>query len=324
MRHWNTAFNDPLLDISVVGAFSMAGLPSGGTLLATPRVGGTITGFNFDDKMNVADAPVGTKVPIDGSFTAVSASLTGGHRISAAIGIDSVRLDMLRSDLTSQQQLAKLPGTFVGKPAVVYTNGNRIVPVGTDTGVTVHAFDGSWGWLASKELPALKPTIGMATTQMGAKAMVAWSTASDCHVAMLTAFDASVGSTMAMPCLEPRLASSIAHDDAVLVFETAEDVRFQQIAHGEMDPPTHFIRAGASSPRVLFDGQRYWISYIDARGDVVVGFFDETGHVVSMGLPYTAPQDGAYELALVNGSPWVFAAVNTGYTAQRLCVHPSW
>src|SRR5438128_1883029 len=46
VRDWTTLFaGDPAMDLSVVGDFSVGGAAIGGTVLAVPRVGGTMTGF---------------------------------------------------------------------------------------------------------------------------------------------------------------------------------------------------------------------------------------------------------------------------------------
>jgi hypothetical protein len=327
VREWTTLIAaDPAMDISVIGNLSVAGAPSGATVLAVPRAGGTITGFSIDDRMNVVGDPTGTKVAIDGSFTAVSASLTNGRLVSAAVDSGIVNVNLLGNDLSNAQAIAKLPGNFVGKPAVLYANGDRVIPVATDAGLTVHAFDGSWNWINSKDVQASKPAIGMATTQVGNSAMVAWSTDYDCYVRLINTFDSGNGSTLQGPCLSPRLAANSTQDSAVLVYQTPQGVRFVSISHSAMNPATRMIRANASSPRVLFDGQRYWISYLDARGDVVVGILDSSGNLVSMGLTGTTPKDQAYELTMVNGSPWVLSldADGGGYTAQRMCVAAVW
>ena len=84
------------------------------------------------------------------------------------------------------------------------------------------------------------------------------------------------------------------------------------------------LRDSTSSPRAVFDGKNFWVSYLDARGDILVGFLDGDRKLVTMSLAGPRPDDQAYELLLVDGNPWVFALGNEGYTAHRMCVEPQW
>jgi hypothetical protein len=91
-------------------------------------------------------------------------------------------------------------------------------------------------------------------------------------------------------------------------------------AHNEI-ANDKLIAANGVSPRIVFDGERYWVSYLGERGDVVVGYLDETDNLVSTAIEGVRPASGAYELALVNGSVWVYAYDGeTGFGATRLCL----
>jgi len=71
----------------------------------------------------------------------------------------------------------------------------------------------------------------------------------------------------------------------------------------------------------VFDGSRYWVSYIDARGDVVVGYLDANNQLISMGIVGGKPAHDAYELVMVDDHPWIFTTDPTnGYMAHRLCL----
>jgi len=75
----------------------------------------------------------------------------------------------------------------------------------------------------------------------------------------------------------------------------------------------------------VFDGSRYWVSYIDARGDIVVGYLDGSNHLVSMALIGPKPARDAYELVMVDNHPWVFSVdPANGYMAHRMCLNTSW
>jgi hypothetical protein len=311
------AATDPATDLA------LAPTPLGTAVLTVPRAGGTVTGFAFDDRMNIMTDPAGTKIPIAGSFTEVSASQIGGRLVSAERGTGFVRVNLLSDDLTNPQEIAKLPAGYVGKPAMLNAQRDRVVPIADATGLTIHQFDSSWNWIASKQVGMSKPSIGLATTPLGESAMVAWSTNYDCHIRVLTGFASGGGSTMLEPCASPRLAANPFNDSAVLVYEGADGVHYGQISHGAMNPKTQLVMPDTTNPRVVFDGQYYWVSFIDVRGDVVAGFINENGDVVTTAIAGTQP-NGSYELALVNGHPWVFSVEDGGYSAHRLCIQAQW
>jgi hypothetical protein len=85
---------------------------------------------------------------------------------------------------------------------------------------------------------------------------------------------------------------------------------------------TQLFLENARSPKIVFDGSRYWVSYINARQDVVVGYLATDGSLVSMALEGTQPMGEGYELAVINGGVWVFAVDGAGAGAQRLCLKP--
>src|SRR5687767_13987797 len=74
-RSWTTNIaDDPAMDLSV------APRPEGATILAVPRVGGSMTGFVLDTRMEMVGD--GTKVAIDSAFDQVSASFINGRVVS--------------------------------------------------------------------------------------------------------------------------------------------------------------------------------------------------------------------------------------------------
>ena len=71
----------------------------------------------------------------------------------------------------------------------------------------------------------------------------------------------------------------------------------------------------------MFDGDRYWISYLNARGEVTVGYLDDDRHIVSMGLTGVQPMAQAYDLAVIDGAVWVYALDGiSGYTGTQMCL----
>jgi hypothetical protein len=63
------------------------------------------------------------------------------------------------------------------------------------------------------------------------------------------------------------------------------------------------------------------VSYIDERGEIVMGFLTGDGNqMISTAVSASAPAHDGYDIAMFDGSPWVFALDRNGYTAHRMCV----
>ena len=108
------------------------------------------------------------------------------------------------------------------------------------------------------------------------------------------------------------------------MFEGNGGVQMTDILGTEMTGNTEMVHVGGHAPRIVFDGSRYWVSYIDNRGQVIVGYVDGNNHVVSLSLDGPEPQRNAYELAMIDNAPWVFTLDSTGYQAHRLCLGTVW
>ena len=251
----------------------------------------------------------------------MSASQIDGRLVATAADIGAVRLSLLDDRLGNPREIAKLPLGFIADPAVFMADGARFVPIANDTGLVLHQFDAAWQPISSQQVATTsEPATGMTATQFGQTTLAVWSTQNTCNLMMLSTLSPNLGSQIAVPCAAPRIAAEAANGTATLVFEGGNAVRLMHISHTQMGGGSAMVRPGATSPRVVFDGQRYWVSYLDVRGDVIVGFVDGDGQVVSMSLAGPQPQHGAYELAMVDNAPWVFSLDATGYTAHRMCI----
>jgi hypothetical protein len=74
-----------------------------------------------------------------------------------------------------------------------------------------------------------------------------------------------------------------------------------------------------SAPRVAFDGQTYWASYLGPHGEVVVGMLDELGDLQSTALEGMAVTSDGYDLVTSPGSAFVYAIDGADLGATRIC-----
>ncbi len=131
---------------------------------------------------------------------------------------------------------------------------------------------------------------------------------------------AGIKSRQPYPCRNNRIAVDYASRGGWMVYESGGSVMIGQIAvngHNQIANERPLVLG--SSPRIVFDGQRYWISYLDERGDVVVGFLDENGALDGTAIEGTRPMAAAYDLAVIGGTPWAYAIDANGVGATRLC-----
>jgi hypothetical protein len=315
VQTWNANVGDAGMNVSV------AARPDGAVMLATPRSGGTLSGIVMDTRMNMVSAP---KIAIDGTFTQVVASYVGNRITSTAVGGGAVFLHLLDDDLGNPQYTAKFPGTYVADPAFYNTQADLVMPIAGDDGLWLHRFDDSFEPLESKLLLATKPARSMAAAQMGVALLTAWSTDSECYMMLTSTFSAGLSKRIAVACADPRLAVDQKTGSAVMVFDSPAGVRMMSIQASQFGGDARVLRDATTAPRTLFDGTNFWISYLDSRGDVIVGFLDGNRQLVTMSLAGPKPEQEAYELVMVDNRPWVFSLGSEGYSAYRLCVDAQW
>jgi hypothetical protein len=159
----------------------------------------------------------------------------------------------------------------------------------------------------------------MSATRYWEDTLVAWSTEKTCSVSRIAAQRTS---TRAYPCFNGRVAMSNTARSGFLVYEEGDHIMIGTIKVGgesELANTRQLVDIG-HAPKIIFDGSRFWVSYLNARNDVVVGYLDGAGSLVGMALEGTQPIGEGYELALVNGGLWLFAVDGAGAGAQRLCL----
>lgn len=316
VQTWSTsAVNDPAMNVSVVAR------PDGATVLATPRAGGIMQGFVLDDRMNMITT---NKIAVDGAFTQVVASYVGNRLTSTSVQSGAVFLHLLDDDLANPQFTAKFPGTYVPEPAFYQTQADLVMPIGGDDGLWFHRLADSFEPISSVHVATTMPVRSLAAAQMGVALLTAWSTDSECYMMLSSTFGPGPDTRMGVACADPRLSVNQKTGEGVMVFNSPEGVRMMPVQQTQFGGDAKLLRPDTAAPRTLFDGTNFWISYLDARGDIIVGFLDEHRNIVSMSLAGPKPEQGAYELVMVDGNPWVFSLGDAGYSAYRMCVDAQW
>lgn len=300
---------------SVAQDVAVAANVAGAAVLATPSTGGQLTGFTVDANMQIVTNQ--TKVPILTPFSMVGVSRIDNRTVATAGDGSEVLVMLLDDALQNPVTIGKLPGAMIAPQGMLTADGGRVVPIGGASGVYAAQFDNAWQPAGQMALDGSVPTQGFTAVQLGAALLVAWSTNDSCYTATVYTNVSALVTHTTYACPHPRIALGEAGTAAV-VFEAPDGVRFASLAHGQLGGSVP-LRAGASAPRVTFDGTRSWVSYIDERGDIVVGFF-EAGQLVSAAISGTEPMPAGYEIVMMAGAPWVMSLDASGYTAHQLCV----
>jgi len=294
--------------------------PTGAAVVAMPAKGGALSGFTVDDRMMMANA--GTNVLSGYAWNSAAIStVAGGLQLS---GVDSttgdVRVALLDNNLGVQSQILKTPGTLTAPMFAAY--GERMTAVADTDGVSVWHYDREWNTTGSMLVLPTDPATSVTTSAYGDTALVGWSTQTECYLARLPGFaTADWGVVGNGPCPTPRVAGDGTGEQAVVVYEYANTVRIAHVGANQLSPSTTMLRAYSHSPRVVWDGTRFWVSYIGPHGDITVGFLDQWNRMHMLDLIGIRPQGTAYDLVMIGGSPWLVSLDNAnGFAAHELCV----
>ena len=296
--------------------FTVVGTREGASVFTVPKAGGAVRAFRVDGRGDL----VGELVTIrdDHAYTDISASISAGRLVLAATAGTKTTIDLVRDDLGARHALADLEGEFAAP--ILALRDSRLALVGGATGLTANSFDGAaWAPGAPQQITA-DPIVSMTAVPYLGDVMVAWSTESkQCHLRRVGALRESVRS---FACDAGRLAVDPVYRGGVLVYEDGTDVYRTEIRVGGESELANRIRVAelASSPRAAFDGTRLWVSYLNARGDVVVGFIDHRGELISRALEGIRPDRDGYELAAFADGLWLVVSLGElGAGSLRLC-----
>jgi hypothetical protein len=303
---------------NVVSAMNVSVAMSGQTsvMLATPQGGGSIAGFIGDPAAHTLTT---TKIDIDGAFSSVTATLVANRVASTAVADATILLHTLDDDLTNPLYIGKVAGRHLAEPALFAAQGDLVMPVAGDDGVWLHWYGHAFDPIGQKQLLATEPVLSFDATMFGNTMLAAWSTTESCYVVSANVFD-HAGTTTRLPaaCGDPRMAVNN-WGIGLAVFDTPEGASMMTLSPSQMGGNARVLRNGMTSPRTVFDGARFWISFLDDRGDVVVALVDDKYDVQMMGLDGPEVTGTGYELVMGDGSPWIVSLAGGVYTAYRLC-----
>lgn len=293
-------------------------MEQGVAVLHVDRNGGPLRGFLADTRGLVIGDRQGVKV-LDGRFTGVSATQVDGRLIAAVVEGMNVRVNVLRDDLGDFRLLETISGNAIGDTTIMHARGNRVTAVGGVTGIVSSSYDQAWAPMGTEVIARSVPDSNMTSAAYGNDAMVAWSSGGECHLQRVAS---GFHSSQNAPCPNARLATDYYSRGGQLVYEGGDgllraDIRVS--SHNEIANENILVPHG-KAPRIAFDGVYYWVSYLNFHGDVVVGYLEEDGSLLSMALEGVRPADGAYDLAVIDGSVWVYTADTAGFSANRICL----
>lgn len=295
---------------------SVAVTPTGVALFSAPASSGAIHGAMLDHAQLLQT----TGVVRTGMFTASAAAYVDSTLIAAGVSSSRVIVNIVPEDLTSYSEIANVDGMMVGKQALMHASADRITPTACSAGLTINPFTLAWAAIPSQLAVTTDQSTGIAATPIGHEALVAWSTMSgSCHVERVMDDADGVGSSQTWECKAPRLAYDAASTTSTLLFEVDDGIHLASIANDTLSSGSMLAVAGARSPRILNDGTRTWIAYLDTAGDLQVGTFGFDGAIQTIDTS-VRPTHDAFELAIVDGELWVYA-INAGhYEATHVCL----
>lgn len=295
-------------------------MPQGAGILSVAKQGGYLQGFLADARGLIIGDVAGTKVRTDNVWNGVSASIVDGHLVVGLTAGEKTSISVIRDDLGEYREIGVFEGNVIGDAPVVYARGQRLTTTGGAVGIVTNTFNEAWAPMGSEVVQRSVPT-NMTTTPYGNDAIVAWSTGSECHLQRIAA---NTHSMQPFACNNTRLAMNFDDRAGQMVYETGENISISDIrinSHGEIANQLELVTR-ASSPRIVFDGEHYWVSYLNQHGDIVVGYLDEDHSLVTTQLEFTRPEHDAYELAVINGAVWVYSVDrDTGFGAHKLCLN---
>ena len=295
---------------------AVAVTPSGASLFGVDKAGGDLRGLELSSDFLSAGPSTLVRA---GNFSATSASYVAGTQIVAGLSGSIAVVHKVPAGHANPTEIAMLDAMFIAKNTMLLANGDRVTPTACSAGLTVNPFDASWAPTTSQLAVTTGQSTGLASTPFGTDAMVVWSTMTSCHLERVIHLAQGTGGMQSWACPFPRIAANVAASTGTLVYEGGDGVRMASFTSDSVDASSTLVAAGATSPRIAFDGTSYWIAYLDHAGAITVGYVDATGAFQATTTDLTAAHD-AFELTIAGGKVWVVSAGQTGVAARQICI----
>ncbi len=310
---WPSVFaQDKNLDLRAVPT------EQGAAIFSLARTGGSLYGFVVDARGLIIGDAAGTEV-VNGNFTSMSAASIDGRLVVALLDGTKIFVNMLRDDLGATHLLDTMAGTMLGDTLIMNARNNYVAAAGGPAGIITSTFDENWTAVGTQVVESSSP-LSMTTSRYGNDAMIAWSTPGDCHLARI---GGGTHNVRPFACRNNRIASNFEEKSGQMVFEDNDSIRKSDIlvgAHNDIANNNQLVPYG-KAPRIVHDGRRYWVSYLNTHGDIVIGYLEEDGSLASMAIENVRPMDGAYDLAVIDGAVWVYAFDGENrYSANKMCL----
>ncbi len=289
---------------------------TGAAVFAVPTATGSISGFLLNENLESS----GLTTVAAGTFISSAASVVDGKLIVAGVNGGSRALVYIApSDLgTAASQIANVDGMYLSKSPLLTAGTDLITPTACSAGLTINPYDTQFNATASQLSVTTAQSTALVSTPYGPDVMAVWSTATDCHLEHLTGWKTGTGSSQSYACSAPAIATN--GTTGMLLFEGSGGVHTAGFDGSGLDGSHTLFAPGASSPRVMFAGSLYWISYLDGNGDLNVGYLSSTGALLTATVTGTQPAHDAYQFLDFNGEIWVISADATSFAATKICI----
>jgi len=299
---------DPDVDLSV------ATTPTGASVFWVPASGGNLRGFD----LATSRLPSPVTLVRSGPFDQSSASFVDGRLVVTVRSSTRALVHDVPMPIGPGVEIANVWGDNTAKTAIVKAGSDRVMAASCSE-MALHSFDTGWVGTESTYTKPLTTSDHVEVAQLGTSALTAVSIDTGCDYELATAGNASTSRISPTFCKQARLATS--GTQVAMAFETPNTVNLVIDDVSTVTAANGMPLALGSSPRVLQHAGRYWVSFLDEDANIVVGTVED-GIVLIRKLAGAVALHDSFELAVYDGSPWIFAVdpQSANVYGRRLCV----